>query len=172
MTLALRVPAWCDKVRVDSGRFTKIVDGYALLENLGKEEEIVLELTMEVKAVLPLPWEEDVVYTDGSGCKPGWHSAGPVKVKHESEDDDFIAFTRGPLTLCADSRTGKPADSVFRFVLPPVAEVSGSKEIVPGEPCMLRCELAGENGEKITLVDYASAGRDWETVIAAWMPTK
>ncbi len=172
MTLTLRVPAWCENASVDSARFIGIREGYAELEALGNEEEITLHLPMELKAVEPIAWDEDVVYTDGSNCKPGWHSAGPVTVTHEPSDDDFIAFTRGPLTLCADSRTGKAADSVFRFVLPPVGEVSPSKEIVPGEPCLLRCELEGLDGEKISLVDYASAGRDWDTVIAAWLPTK
>ena len=26
------------------------------------------------------------------------------------------------------------------------------------------------DGEAYTLVDYASAGKDWETTIAAWLP--
>ena len=54
--------------------------------------------------------------------------------------------------------------------LPPVAEILPKSEIVPGESCLLRCELAATDGEPITLVDYASAGRDWETMIAAWLP--
>lgn len=57
-------------------------------------------------------------------------------------------------------------------VIPPVAKVSEEKEIIPGEPCLLRCYLESEDGQRITLVDYASAGRDWKTVIAAWLPTK
>ena len=28
------------------------------------------------------------------------------------------------------------------------------------------------DGEKITLVDYASAGKAWKSVVAAWLPTK
>ena len=29
-----------------------------------------------------------------------------------------------------------------------------------------------KNGEEFYLVDYASAGRDWKTLISAWLPTE
>jgi len=45
-------------------------------------------------------------------------------------------------------------------------------EIVTGVPCTLKLEFTDKNGEKFYLVDYASAGRDWETTIAAWLKTK
>lgn len=163
----LRVPGWCDAFRAD--RPYTVCDGYLILEG---EKTIVLDLEMPVRAILPESWEEDVVWIDRTNPPPGWSTTGPEKVYHDPADDRFVAFTRGPLTLCADSRTGKPADSAFAPVIPPVAKVSEEKEIIPGEPCLLRCYLESEDGQRITLVDYASAGRDWKTVIAAWLPTK
>ena len=49
--------------------------------------------------------------------------------------------------------------------------VSESKEIISGTPCLLNCAFLSEQGEEFHLVDYASAGRDWKTMIAAWLPT-
>ena len=127
---------------------------------------------MPVKAVLPITWEKDVIWTSRENPPAGWSTTTPKEVYHDPADDDFVAFTRGPLTLCADSRTGKAADSIFTPVLPPVATVTGEKEIIPGEACMLTCKLESTDGTPITLVDYASAGRDWKTRIAAWLQTK
>ena len=81
---------------------------------------------------------------------------------------DFAAM-RGPITLAADSRMGKSADS--NFSLPKGAKlVDGG--ITAGVPCLLKMEIEPTSGEPYTLVDYASAGRDWETLIAAWLPTE
>lgn len=37
---------------------------------------------------------------------------------------------------------------------------------------MLKIKFTDRNGEDFYLVDYTSAGRDWETEIAAWLRTK
>ena len=130
---------------------------------------------MTVRATFPIPWETDVVYTDMSHLRPGFHCASAMTVAHREEDDHFVSFSRGPLTLCADSRMGKDASSVFslchsdgmvRF------RVCEDREILPGEPCILHCEFTDTNGDPVHLIDYASAGKDWETAIAAWLPTK
>ena len=53
-----------------------------------------------------------------------------------------------------------------------IYRLTPEKEIVPGSPCLVNCEFESESGETFRLVDYASAGRDWESTIAAWLPTK
>lgn len=165
--LYLRIPNWCCAPEIDCPYVME--DGYAVLES---KSEFTLLLPMPVQPVYPVSWKEDVIWTNRNNAPAGWSSTGPQTVVHDPRDDRFIAFTRGPLTLCADSRSGKPADSVFSPVLPPRAKISESKEIVPGQPCMVSCRLQGTDGEEITLVDYASAGRDWKTPIAAWLQTQ
>jgi hypothetical protein len=59
---------------------------------------------------------------------------------------------------------------VFDFL--PEGELCGDKEIAPGVPCMLKMRFTDRKGEEFYLVDYASAGKDWETDIAAWLRTK
>ena len=165
--LYCRIPGWCHGATAD--RPYREENGYMVFE---KETEITLQLPMTVEAVYPIHWEEDVIWTSRENPPAGWSTTTPKQVYHDPADDNFAAFTRGPLTLCADSRTGKAADSVFTPVLPPVATVTGEKEIIPGEACMLSCKLESTDGRPITLVDYASAGKDWEAVIAAWLPIK
>jgi hypothetical protein len=72
--------------------------------------------------------------------------------------------------LAADSRTGKEAGSVFDFE--PAGTLCEDPNISAGVPCMLKMKFTDRNSEDFYLVDYASAGRDWETEIAAWLRTK
>ena len=89
----------------------------------------------------------------------------------EEKDRDYIAITKGPLTLGADSRIGKPADSVFDFAFDSnklIYEKVESREL----DCMVMYSFKDKNGNDIRLVDYASTGKDWKSTVAAWMKTK
>jgi hypothetical protein len=65
---------------------------------------------------------------------------------------------------------GKAADSVFDFE--PVGEICADREIVPEVPCLLKMRFIDKSGDEFYLVDYSSAGKDWETEIAAWLRTE
>ena len=95
---------------------------------------------------------------------------GDPGFRPDPADDNYIALFRGPLTLAADSRSGKDADSVFDFE--PAGSLCADAQIADGIPCQLKIKFTDRSGEDFYLVDYASAGRDWETVIAAWLRTK
>ncbi len=157
--LKVRNPGWSD-----------LPLGYTLYQKEWSRDTVELNFDMKIKTHLPERWEKDVVYTDMSNMQPGSHAAGPKTVYYNKKEADFVALTRGPLTLAADSRTGKPADSAFCFA--PQGTLCAEKEIAPGVPCLVKLEFTDHTGEKFYLVDYASAGRDWETTIAAWLPTK
>lgn len=43
------------------------------------------------------------------------------------------------------------------------------KQLVPGKFCLIKCESISKTSETFYLIDYASAGRDWDTAIAAWL---
>jgi len=154
--LKLRNPAWAD-----------MPHGYTVYEKTWESETITLNWEMPIKLHFPESWEEDIIYTDLSRCTGLSYVAAPVKTYHLREDDNYVAVTRGPLTLAADSRTGKPADS--KFVVNTDA-VRCEPSIVDGEPCLLKLKFEPENQEPFYLVDYAHAGRDWKTQIAAWLP--
>lgn len=157
--LMVRVPGWAEEK-----------GGYLSYEKEWFEDEISLEWDMKLRTILPKKWDKDVVYTDCSQCSSICHIALPEEVEHKEEEDNYISLMRGPLTLAADSRSGKDASSVFDFE--PIGELCEDKEIIPGVPCLLKMRFKERNGETFYLVDYGSAGLDWETEIAAWLPTK
>ncbi len=158
-TLKVRNPGW-------SG----LPKGYTRYSVAGGKADLQLNFAMPLRFHLPEHWEEDLVYNDAYRDETGHYVAHPQKVTHLEEEDHYVAVTRGPLTLAADSRTGKPADSVF--VPTHDAALCEQAEITNSVPCVVKLECTARDGEKYYLVDYASAGRDWETVITAWLPTK
>lgn len=157
-TLKVRNPGWQEGPK-----------GYALYKKQWSEDALELNFDMPLKLHYPVHWEEDVVYTDTSKNGAGFHAALPKKVYHQEQEDHYVAVTRGPLTLAADGRTGKAADSVFE-----VTSTAERKENTFGDqiPCLLNMEFTDSKGQQFNLIDYASAGKDWETTIAAWLPTK
>ena len=157
-TLNVRNPGWAEGPA-----------GYRRYTKVWHRDTVELRFEMPLRFHYPESWIEDVVYTDMSKSAAGYHSAAPVTVYHEEKDDHFIAVTKGPLTLAADERTGKSLDSTFA----PQADFTVCKpQIEDGEPCLLNLRFSPDGEEPFTLVDYASAGLDWETRIAAWLPTK
>ena len=124
---------------------------------------------MSLKLHYPIKWDRDITCTKDIRTESGVHTTADVEVLHEPKDDNYVAVTKGPLVLAADSRTGKSADSVFDFE--PIAKECES-EITDGVPCLIKLEFTDKSGEKFHLVDYMSAGKDWDTLIAAWLPTK
>ena len=167
LKIYLRIPGWCEDATANKTH--TILDGYMVFDG---EKEIVLKLPMNVKAIMPQGWLEDTIWVNRNNPPAGWRSTGPQKVYHQPEEDDFVAFTRGPITLCADSRMGRNADSVFAPQLSCEPKIVEGGEVVPGEPTLLQVSLRSNDGFEFTLVDYASAGKDWKTDIAAWLRTK
>lgn len=156
-TLKVRVPGW-----------TGSAEGYTDYTRCWTDETVCVEYPMDLRVQRPETWEEDLVYTGAFSNAKYIHGAGPQKVYHKPEEDDYVCLMRGPLTLAADSRMGKNADSVFDFE--PVGKLCADREIIPGVDCVVKMAFTDKNGEEFHLVDYASAGRDWETIIAAWLP--
>lgn len=158
--LRVRIPGWTGKE-----------GGYAVTKKVWSQDTLSFTFDMPVRTLLPQIWEKEVIYTDMSNFKPGdCHVAKPITVYHDPADDHYVALMRGPLTLAADSRSGKDADSVFDFE--PDGTLCEDNTITDGVPCLLKMRFTDKRGEDFYLVDYASAGKDWETVIAAWLRTK
>lgn len=157
--LRIRIPGWMGKGA-----------GYQVYKKQWSEDTVELEFPMPLRTQLPMQWEEAVVYTDMAARTKMNYAAGPIKVTHDPADDRYIALMRGPLTLAADSRTGKAADSVFDFE--PQGSLCPDAKITDGAPCLIKLQFTDRNGQDFYLVDYASAGRDWESDIAAWLRTE
>ena len=158
-TLRLRNPEWAG-----------MADDYTVFARTRHKDAVEVTFPMALRIKRPAVWDKDTIYNKVNWGSPGKFaevSAGDVV--HDDADDKYFAAMRGPITLAADSRMGKSADS--NFSLPKGARlVDGG--ITEGVPCLLKMEIEPMNGEPYTLVDYASAGRDWKTLIAAWLPTE
>ncbi len=165
LELRLRIPSWSKNTKISTN--DKIKDGYAAVCVSAGENEITFELDMTIRETLPEKWDLDVLYIDTCGTmRP------PVAVRHYDEDDNYISLARGPLTLASDSRLGRDAKSKFSFERNKnkiVCRVLDDKS-VGGDTCTVKCEFTSEDGESFCLIDYASAGKDWESDIAAWLP--
>ena len=156
-TLKLRTPAWSDSKQ-----------GYSVYKRVWQDDFIELKWDMSVKLHFPKVTKQDTVYTNVVDDFCGYYTALPVNIEHKESEKDYIAFTRGPLTLAADSRLGKAADSVF--FLPENATVSETGDINE-DKFFLKMRFE-RNAEEYYLVDYAHAGRDWKSDIAAWLKIK
>lgn len=155
--LRLRIPAWSKKTKITPN--VKIKDGYATVHVNAGESEITLNLDMSIRETLPEKWDLDVLYINTCGTmRP------PVPVRHYDEDDNYICLSRGPITLAADSSLGKDAKSKFTF------ENKFTCRLIDDENSIVKCEFTDELGKKFCLIDYQSAGKDWESDIAAWLP--
>ncbi len=173
--LKIRVPEWSQNTEIITEKTYVVKDGYAVINGeWSGESKIMLMLDMRIRVTEPIRWDTDVIYTDMSNLKPGSHVASAMTVTHSDKDDQYVSLSRGPLTLAADSRMGKAASSAFSFQKKDgdiTCRVCDDREIVDGKNCLVKCEFTSETGEVFHLIDYASAGRDWETEIAAWLPT-
>lgn len=168
--LKLRVPAWSADTKIDTDKAVVIKDGYAVISGEWQGESVItLDLDMSIQVTKPVVWDVDVLYTaNRTRVRP------PVIVKHRPEDDLFVSLSRGPITLCADSKMGKDANEEFTFKTENgamICEKCPDTDIYDGRSCTVKCEFTDENGKKFCLIDYASAGKDWNTDIAAWLPT-
>ena len=151
--LKLRIPEWSQNENI------RQKDGYAVYNIASGESEVALELDMSIRTTLPEKWDLDVLYINTCTTRKP-----PVPVRHYPEDDNYISLSRGPITLAADSSLGKDANSAFSFK-------NYDYNLVPDENSIVKCEFTAADGEKFCLIDYQSAGKDWESDIAAWLPT-
>lgn len=153
--LKIRNPVWM-----------KPSGGYSVFSETWTSNLLELEFPMPTELHFPQKWSEDRIYTsmiwDENYC-----GVEGITVYHRPEDDRYFAVTRGPLTLASDGRTGKAAQS--RFAIPQETALC-ENEVASGVPCLIKLKLIPKNGEAFYLVDYAHAGQDWTTPIAAWLP--
>lgn len=156
LELRLRNPGW-----------SALPSGYTTYNINSTETALTLAFDMPVVIHRPEHWDEDTVYTDTSHNSPTTHGAAPVHVKHDERDDKFFAVTRGPITLGADEAILGDLSAPFDI---------GAKCVMltperHGANANILLEMRVAEGKAYRLIDYASCGKDWQSTIAAWIPT-
>lgn len=157
VTLKVRNPGW-----------SSMPSGYSVYE-VESGETIEIKLDMPLVIHRPEHWDTDVIYTNTDASPKGTYSGYPMAVEHKDSEDDYVAFTRGPLTLGADERLGKPLRSVFT---PSYRWSFAQDNSVGNDECILKIKVECSDGEEYYLANYSSLGLDWKSDIAAWLPTK
>ncbi len=145
--ISLRIPAWCDNATIAfKTKDVNVSKGYFVLnEKWANGDVIILDMPMKVKRILP---DSDQVNAD-----------------------IFAAYTYGPIVLAADKRICDP-DGKYEVLCDKNGYVESNKvycpEIKEAHICL---EIPLTNGEKIRLIDYASAGKTWteESRMGAWL---
>ena len=145
--IAFRIPAWCDKATVSyNGKTETFAPGYANINALwNNSDEIVIEMPMKVKRVLP---QKDAV-----------------------NSDIFAAYTYGPIVLAADNRLTDP-EQIIDIICDEFGFVNSKETFCPEiKEANICFELPLKSGEKIKLIDFASAGKTWsdESRCAVWL---
>lgn len=151
-------------LNVRSPGWSNSPSGYISYDREWHDDTIDIEYQMPLVFHSPEKWDKDVVYIDTSAKIDGFYTASAVNVSHCEKDDKYVAITRGPITLAADSCLGKAADSRFDF------ETVCNDEIAVDADSIVKLKFTDGNDNSFFLIDYASAGHDWESVIAAWLP--
>lgn len=170
--IKLRNPDWNKKTSLEvNGENTDITDGYiSIVKEWKNGDTIVFTLDMTTKAVYPIPYGSQVlmnkVMFQFNYVLPTFDREDPLAKYH-------VALRRGPIMLAAENRLGYSVDDAVDFKInDDSVNVKKTEREIPYKS-IVKFDVELENGDFITLTDYASAGKLWteESKTAVWIRT-
>ncbi len=169
--LKIRVPSWVKINEIYVSEKFVYEHGYIKLRKLWENEnKISINFQMNVEVHYPQIWDTDYVYTS---VNPDTRVISKLEVKQQEKDRHYISLSRGPLTLCADEKLGKSPASEFNFDISnghiDYINLNESNEKTDLD-CIIELKFKDISGKPIYLIDYSSAGKEWGTLMAAWLP--
>ena len=173
--LLIRNPAWSKTTSLSvNGEKVETVPGYIRVEREWVNGDIVvLELDMRTEALRPVPYGHDILMNKVIWNK---HYIVPVYDVEDPIAHRHIALRRGPVILAQENRLGYSVDEPVDICVSDegyVAVEFPEKDTAP-YPHILEVTVPLRDGGRMTVTDYASAGKLWteESKMAAWMLTK
>lgn len=172
--LKLRIPEWSRITALNvCGDEWEVKGGYTSVSKEFRDgDEITLDLDMRCRAMLPIPYGSQILMN-----KVLWGVNMMISTfdKEDPLAHKHVAFRRGPVMLAEENRLGYSVDDPIEPSIRPDGYVD--LELTDGAApyeAILEAYLPLENGEKMLLTDYASAGKLWseESKMAVWMLTK
>ena len=169
IALRCRVPAWSEQTRIksDFGEY-KMENGYALWNMTETNGTIELVLDMSLRLEYPQEWESDQLYVEYE--RPAYR---PIQttVTQKPEELNYVCIQRGPIVFALDSDLGVGADAEIK---PDFGKASFEfgKALQTAEGVVNAaavCRMPDAIHGMVTLIDYASAGKNWKSNIAAWL---
>jgi DUF1680 family protein len=167
-TLALRIPAYSIETELAvCGEKMDVASGYTEISRVWKKgDSIELVLDMRTEYITPTPYGTQVLMN-----KVVWGESSVTVSRFDREDPlakNHFALRRGPLMLARDSRLEENIENPIS-----VKTKAGFVDVIPTTAdfdTQLAVEVELQNGNKVKLVDYASAGKLMgENKLAVWM---
>lgn len=148
--IKLRIPSWCKSgsILVD-GEEQKFENGYVnVMKPWGMGNELDITLDMPIRIINAPDYDKD-----------------PKAKNH-------IALLKGPIVLARDERF---TDGIHTPCSPETGD-NGYVTYKEARNAEFNCNaeyiITNNDGSVFTVVDYCSAGKDWQSNIEAWLPTK
>lgn len=171
-TFALRNPAWNEQSTMTiNGEAVTLTEGYITLDHEWKDGDVICyRLDMRTRAISPIAYGTQILMT-----QVVWQQDYVVP-RFDIEDPkakDHMALQRGPIVLTAENQLGYSVDDAFPIRVREdgfVDAVMPEEEIAP-YPHMVEMTVPLEDGRRMHLTDYGSAGKTWskESKLAAWI---
>jgi hypothetical protein len=174
-TLRLRNPEWSKTTSLTlNGEAVQATDGYIAISREWKCGDCLeLSLDMRCQAILPIPYGSQIlmnhVIWGANYMIPTFDEEDPIAHRH-------IALRRGPLMLAQENRLGYSVDDPVEIDVSPdgYVEVSFPENTKAPYDNIIELEVPLTDGTKMTVTDYASAGKTFneESKMAVWFLTK
>lgn len=167
--MRLRIPAWSKNTHIAvNGKEVPVTQGYVIVDSLWKPgDRIQLSFDMSVHFLRPIPYNHDILMTNIA-----WEFdyALPQYDIETPETKNHIAVQRGPIILAVQQSMGWDPEQTS--ILQCEADGTPQYTVLPkGQSRFAAIQLKKHDGTPLTLVDYASAGKDWgeNDKMAAWI---
>lgn len=166
--LKLRIPQFSKNTLISkNGKQIYADSGYLSIDCKKGSEKLVITFEMPVCVIRPIPYGNQVlmnkvIWGEGSVIIPTYDEEDPIAKRH-------IALQRGPLMLAQDARFGYDLSTPLHLKIDNECVVTENSNADFDTLICLTAET--ENGEKIKLCDYSSAGKTYDTdsEMAVWM---
>lgn len=174
-TLLVRNPEWSKTTAVKvNGQPVETQNGYIPMERDWEDGDTVeIALDMRTELLRPTSYGTHIlmnkVIWGRNYMIPTFDREDPIAHKH-------IALRRGPVMLAQENRLGYSVDDPIEVAVGAdgYVDVALADEAAMPYPSILAAQIPLTDGSKMTVTDYASAGKLWteESKMAVWMLTK
>jgi len=151
-TVKVRIPSWCGNAMVSyGGKNNKALSGYFSFEHsFVKNEELIVEISMEMKLkYISSPRNED-----------------------DPDSVNFFSLSKGPVVFAVSSDiTGDEIGGDIPIDIKLSDDLTAEYTKASAVDCNESLNVTDKNGKEYKLVDYASAGSNWDNGVkaAAWI---
>lgn len=172
--ISFRNPHWSENTTYKlNGIYKQINEGYINYKKIWQTGDIIeLKFDMRTKAIYPISYGSQILMNK---VVLGHSFVVPNFDREDENAKKHIALRRGPVMLAQENRLGYSVDDAISVKVSEdgYVECALSEEKKAPYNNIIEIEIPLENGKKMTVTDYASAGKLWgeESKMAVWMLT-